>query len=66
MCSAYIAKLWWVYEGFRYARRYGFILVELNVDSLVVTKTLLDGEDFSPDSLILFNRQGYYLKKYLL
>ena len=28
----------------------GFILVELNVDSLVVAKTLLDEEDVSPIS----------------
>jgi ribonuclease HI len=43
MCSAYVAELWGVYEGLRYARRLGFILVELNVDSLVVAKTLMDG-----------------------
>jgi len=56
MCSAYVAELWGVYEGLQYARRLGFILVELNVDSLVVTKNLLDEEDVSPISRSLVQK----------
>jgi ribonuclease HI len=36
MRGVYMAKLWGVYEGLRYARELGFHAVELNVDSLVV------------------------------
>jgi len=50
MCSAYVAELCGVYEGLQYARRLWFILVELNVDSLVVAKTLLDEGDVRPIS----------------
>jgi hypothetical protein len=47
MCSVYVAELWGGSEDLRYARRLRFILIELNVDSLDVAKTLLDGEDVS-------------------
>lgn len=32
-CSAFVAELWGVLEGLRYARRMGYRAVELNVDS---------------------------------
>jgi len=37
-CSTFVAELWGVPEGLTYARRLGSI--ELDVDSLVVTKVL--------------------------
>jgi ribonuclease HI len=40
MCSAYVAELWGVFEGLRYARSLGFNRVELNVDSSVVNQVL--------------------------
>ncbi|MCI23311.1 ribonuclease H protein, partial [Trifolium medium] len=35
-CSAYVAELWGIFEGLKYARRLGYDAVELNVDSTVV------------------------------
>jgi ribonuclease HI len=40
MCSAYVAELWGVFEGLRYARSLGFNRVELNVDSSIVNQVL--------------------------
>jgi ribonuclease HI len=38
--SAYVAELWGVFEGLRYAGYLGFNRIELNVDSIVVTQVL--------------------------
>jgi ribonuclease HI len=35
-CSAFVAELWRVFEGLEYARRLGFVNVELNTDSVTV------------------------------
>ncbi|MCH80696.1 ribonuclease H protein [Trifolium medium] len=35
-CSAFMAELWGVFEGLSYARRLGFMAVELNIDSVTV------------------------------
>ncbi|KAK2362266.1 heat shock 70 kDa protein [Trifolium repens] len=40
ICNAYVAELWGVLEGLRYARRLGFNRIELNVDSSVVNQVL--------------------------
>ena len=39
-CSAYMAELWGVYEGFRYVRRLGFQAIEVEVDSSLVVNIL--------------------------
>ncbi|GAU32220.1 hypothetical protein TSUD_278000 [Trifolium subterraneum] len=48
VCSAYVAELWDVLEGLRYARRLGFTKIELNVDSKVVTHVLYKNEIGNP------------------
>jgi ribonuclease HI len=48
ICSAYVAELWGVYEGLRLARRLGFNVVELNVDSLLVANVLNSHRCSSP------------------
>jgi ribonuclease HI len=40
VCSAYVAELWGVLEGLRYAKALGFNRVELNVDSSIVNQVL--------------------------
>ncbi|PNY00696.1 ribonuclease H [Trifolium pratense] len=42
-CSAFVAELWGVYEGLSYARRLGFMKVELNIDSVTVVNVLTKG-----------------------
>jgi hypothetical protein len=42
ICSAYVAELWGVLEGLRYARNHGFTRIELNVDSSVVDQICYD------------------------
>ncbi|CAJ2650297.1 unnamed protein product [Trifolium pratense] len=43
LCSAFIAELWGVVEGLRYAHQLGFRKVELNIDSEAVVRVLKDG-----------------------
>ncbi|MCI36758.1 ribonuclease H protein, partial [Trifolium medium] len=43
LCSAFVAELWGVVEGLRYAYRLGFKKIELNVDSEVVVRVLKNG-----------------------
>jgi len=43
LCSAYVAELWGVIEGLRYARSLDFRRVELHVDSVAVVKILNSG-----------------------
>ncbi|GAU17841.1 hypothetical protein TSUD_329670 [Trifolium subterraneum] len=40
MVSAYLTELWGVYEGFLYAKRMGFKVVDVNVDSKVVVEVV--------------------------
>ncbi|KAK2448079.1 TMV resistance protein N [Trifolium repens] len=40
LCSAFMAELWGVYEGLRYASRMGFTKVELNIDSEAVVQVI--------------------------
>ncbi|PNX62105.1 ribonuclease H [Trifolium pratense] len=40
ICNAYVAELWGVLEGLRYARSLGFNRIELDVDSSVVNQVL--------------------------
>jgi ribonuclease HI len=40
LCSAFMAELWGVYEGLRYASRMGFMKVELNIDSEAVVQVI--------------------------
>ncbi|GAU23682.1 hypothetical protein TSUD_304570 [Trifolium subterraneum] len=39
-CSAFVAKLWGVYEGLKYVKNMGLAAVEVNVDSLAVVEAL--------------------------
>ncbi|MCH81010.1 ribonuclease H protein [Trifolium medium] len=43
LCSAFVAELWGVLEGLRYAHRLGFTRVELNIDSETVIKVIRKG-----------------------
>jgi hypothetical protein len=47
-CSAFVAELWGVLEGLEYARRLGFMAVELNTDSVTVAQVILKGTLKSP------------------
>jgi hypothetical protein len=40
LCSAFVAELWGVYEGLRYAHMLGFRRVELHIDSEAVVRVL--------------------------
>jgi ribonuclease HI len=40
LCSAFVAELWGVYEGLRYAHRLGFRRVELHIDSETVVRVV--------------------------
>ncbi|PNY00778.1 ribonuclease H [Trifolium pratense] len=40
ICSAYVAELWGVFEELRYARRLGFTIIDLEVDSSLVNQVL--------------------------
>jgi hypothetical protein len=40
VCSAYVAELWGVFEGLKLALCYGFLRVEVHVDSQVVVNTI--------------------------
>ncbi|MCH94327.1 putative non-LTR retroelement reverse transcriptase, partial [Trifolium medium] len=47
LCSAFVAELWGVYEGLRYAHRLGFRRVELHSDSVAVVRVLKKGSSTS-------------------
>jgi ribonuclease HI len=47
LCSAFIAKLWGVVEGLRFAHRLGFKKVELNIDSEAVVRVVNNGTSSS-------------------
>jgi ribonuclease HI len=47
LCSAFLAELWGVYEGLRYAYRMGFRKVELHIDSVSVVCVLKKGNSRS-------------------
>ena len=49
LCSAYIAELWGVLEGLRYARSLDFWRVELHVNSVAVVNILNFGGYNIPD-----------------
>jgi hypothetical protein len=40
VCSAYIAELWGVLEGFKITRDCGYNHIELNIDSLVIVSNI--------------------------
>jgi hypothetical protein len=42
-CSAYVAELWGVVEGMRYAHQLGFRKIQLSVDSAAVVQVLANG-----------------------
>jgi ribonuclease HI len=42
-CSAFMAELWGVLEGLKYARSLGLQMIELNVDSLAVVHVITTG-----------------------
>ncbi|KAK2403852.1 Polynucleotidyl transferase, ribonuclease H superfamily protein [Trifolium repens] len=42
-CSAFMAELWGVLEGLKYARSLGLQVIELNVDSLAVVHVITTG-----------------------
>jgi ribonuclease HI len=42
-CSAFVAELWGVVEGLRYAYRLGFKQIELNIDSEAVVRVIKNG-----------------------
>ncbi|GAU43930.1 hypothetical protein TSUD_28720 [Trifolium subterraneum] len=42
-CNSYVAELWEVLEGLKYARRLGYQAINLNVDSLAVKQVLTSG-----------------------
>ncbi|GAU43826.1 hypothetical protein TSUD_399190 [Trifolium subterraneum] len=42
-CNSYVAELWGVLEGLKYARRLGYQAIDLNVDSLAVKQVLTSG-----------------------
>ncbi|KAK2394949.1 hypothetical protein QL285_056723 [Trifolium repens] len=52
-CSAFIAELWGVFEGLMYARRMGFLHIELNIDSMTVVKVIKTGNGRNPLGLAL-------------
>jgi ribonuclease HI len=56
ICSAYVAELWGVLEGLRYARNLGFTRIELNVDSSVVDHVLRRQGNNSPTGSALINQ----------
>ncbi|PNY05105.1 hypothetical protein L195_g001544 [Trifolium pratense] len=39
-CSAFIAELWWGFEGLSLARQMSFMNVELRIDSVVVVHVI--------------------------
>jgi ribonuclease HI len=43
LCSAFVAELWGVVEGLRYAHRLGFRKIQLSVDSAAVVQVLANG-----------------------
>ena len=47
-CSAFVAELWGMFEGLVYARRLGFVVVELNTDSVTVAQVISTGNLKSP------------------
>ncbi|CAJ2675557.1 unnamed protein product [Trifolium pratense] len=52
-CSAFVAELLGVYEGLSYARRMGFMFIELNIDSAMVVQVINTGRLKSPFGLTL-------------
>jgi ribonuclease HI len=42
-CSAFVAELWGVFEGLKFAKRLGFMAIELNIDSSVVVQVIKTG-----------------------
>jgi ribonuclease HI len=46
-CSAFIAELWGVFEGLKYARSLGYTAIDLNVDSLIVAQAIQTGRSRS-------------------
>jgi L1 cell adhesion molecule like protein len=47
LCCAFVAELWGVVEGLRYAYRLGFKKVELNIDSEAVVRAIKNGSSNS-------------------
>jgi ribonuclease HI len=48
-----MAELWGVFEGLTYARRMGFLHIELNIDSMTVVKVIKTGNGRNPLGLTL-------------
>jgi hypothetical protein len=47
LCSAFVAELWGVVEGLRYAYHLGFRQIELNIDSVAVVQAIKSGKSKS-------------------
>jgi ribonuclease HI len=56
LCSAFIAKLWGVVEGLRFAHCLGFKKVELNIDSEAVVRVVNNGTSSSVMGYSLLKR----------
>jgi ribonuclease HI len=52
-CSAFVAELWGVFEGLKYAKRLGFMAIELNIDSSAVVQVIKTGRLISPVGMTL-------------
>ncbi|MCH79377.1 putative non-LTR retroelement reverse transcriptase [Trifolium medium] len=44
ICNAFIAELWGVFEGLKYARSLGYNAIDLNVDSMIVVQAIRTGK----------------------
>jgi ribonuclease HI len=63
ICSAFVAELWGVYEGLRYAYRLGFRMVELHIDSEAVVRVLTKRSSLSSVGSSLLKQIWHMLER---